>query len=352
MIFSIKRNVLIVSLLAGLAAGSAVGQPSTEPAGTAVADSLQAVIHREAEAIGSVRSLLVQQDGQRLIEQYYHGMEPGRRMNTKSASKSIISLLVGIAIDEGIIGGVDDRIADYLPEYYRAIDDSVKRSITIRDLLTMRAGLETTSFHNYGAWVTSSDWVEYALDQPLEARPGGDMVYSTGSSHLLSVILTKASGMSTRAFANRHLFGPLEIRVGGWDRDPRGFYMGGNNLALSSEAMMRIGQMILNGGTWQGRRIVSQAWLGDSFGTYTRSNYNPYDYGYMWWNRPVAGHKTYFAWGYGGQYIFMIPSLDAVVVILSSLDTATQRRRYKEPVFRLLRRHIIPQLLEPRHDAS
>ena len=177
-------------------------------------------------------------------------------------------------------------------------------------------------------------------------EPGGEWAYSTGSSHLLSVIITKTSGMSTRAFANKYLFRPMNIEVGGWDRDPQGYYMGGNNLALSSEAMMKIGQMLLNGGTWNGKRIISELWLNDSFKSYTRSNYNPYNYGYLWWNRPVAGHKVYFAWGYGGQYIFMIPDLDAVVVILSSLNTATQRREYKEPVFRLLRRLIIPQLLE------
>jgi len=293
-----------------------------------------------------VRSLLTQQNGERILEQYYHGMQPGRKMNTKSASKSIISLLVGIAVEKGLIESVDDRIASYLPEYFEDISNEKKQAITIKDLLTMRSGLETTSFHNYGRWVTSDDWVRYVLEQPMIKEPGGEWAYSTGSSHLLSVIITKTSGMSTRAFANKYLFRPMNIEVGGWDRDPQGYYMGGNNLALSSEAMMKIGQMLLNGGTWNGKRIISELWLNDSFKSYTRSNYNPYNYGYLWWNRPVAGHKVYFAWGYGGQYIFMIPDLDAVVVILSSLNTATQRREYKEPVFRLLRRLIIPQLLE------
>jgi CubicO group peptidase (beta-lactamase class C family) len=305
-----------------------------------------AEIRTEAEAIGSVRSLLIRQNGKPVTEQYYHGMQADRKMNTKSASKSIISLLSGIAIEKSIIKSVEDPILDYLPDYFKQISDEKKRSITIRDLLTMRTGLETTSFQNYGAWVTSDDWVAFALQQPMVKEPGGDMAYSTGSSHLLSVIITEASGMSTRAFANKHLFGPMGIEVGGWDRDPQGYYMGGNNLALSSEAMMRLGQMVLNGGTWDGQRIVSRAWLDDSLDTYTRSNYNPYDYGYMWWNRSVANRKVYFAWGYGGQYIFIIPELDAVVTILSSLQTATQRREYKEPIFRLLREFIIPKVLE------
>lgn len=303
-------------------------------------------IRAEAEAIGSVRSLLIRQNGEPVAVQYYHGMQADQKMNTKSASKSIISLLAGIAVDKGVINSVEDPISEYLPDYFKDISDNKKQSITIKDLLTMRTGLETTSFHNYGAWVTSNDWVAYTLQQPVVKEPGGDMAYSTGSSHLLSVIITKASGLSTRAFANKYLFSPMDIEVGGWDRDPQGYYMGGNNLALNSEAMMKLGQMVLNGGTWNGQRIVSRSWLEDSFQTYTRSNYNPYDYGYMWWNRPVAGRKVFFAWGYGGQYIFIIPELDAVVVIMSSLQAATQRREYKEPVFRLLREFIIPEVLE------
>lgn len=303
-------------------------------------------LSNEAREIPSLRSLIIQQNGTKLVEEYFRNGRPGRTMNTKSASKSIISLLAGIAVDKGFIKSVDDRISSYLPEYFENIDDSLKHSITVKDVLTMRTGLETTSFHNYGAWVTSDDWVAWALERPMDDRPGGDMRYSTGTSHLLSVIISRASGMSTKAFAEKYLFAPMDIEVGGWDRDPQGNYMGGNNLALKPADMLKLGQMVLDGGIWEGDRIVSKEWLADSFKTYTRSNYNPYDYGYMWWNRDVAGYKTFFAWGYGGQYIFIIPELDAVVVMMSSLANASQRRRYKEPVFNLLRSEIIPNVLE------
>lgn len=303
-------------------------------------------VYEKAREITSLRSLLIQQNGNRIAEKYFRSGGPNKAMNTKSASKSIISLLTGIAVEKGLIKSVDDKISEYLPEYFESISDSVKRSITIKDLLTMRTGLETTSFHNYGSWVNSEDWVAYALKQPMENRPGGDMMYSTGTSHLLSVIISKASGMSTRAFANKYLFGPMGIEAGGWDRDPQGYYMGGNNMALKPEAMLKIGQMVLNGGTWNGKRILSKEWLADSFRTYTRSNFNPYDYGYMWWNRKVAGYDTYFAWGYGGQYIFIIPELNSVVVMMSSLANASQDRSYKELVFELLTDHIIGSVLE------
>ncbi len=340
-------TLIIVLLSVGTACGaqddnSEVAQLNeNREASSAVLDTIRA----KMKAIGSVRSLLVQQNKQRLMEQYYYGIQPGRKMNIKSASKSIISLLTGIAVEEGIIESVNDPIAKYLSAYFKNITNRVKETITIKNLLTMSAGLKTTSFGNYGAWVTSNDWVAYALNQPLVAKPGGDQVYSTGTSHLLSAIITEASGMSTRAFANQYLFEPLNIEPGGWTQGPQGYYMGGNNLALSSEAMMKIGQMVLNGGTWKGKRIISEEWIEASLQSYSHSDYNPYYYGYMWWNREVGGYKTYFAWGYGGQYIFIIPELDAVIVITSSLDTATQSRDYKEPVFQIISEIIIPKVL-------
>ncbi|WP_445664198.1 serine hydrolase domain-containing protein [Fodinibius sp. AD559] len=305
--------------------------------------SLQQIQH-SATSIHSVTSLLIQQDGEQLAKFYFRGMEEGETTNIKSASKSIISLLVGIAVDEGYIESIEQPIRSYFENYFNANPDSVKEMITIENLLTMRSGLETTSFHNYGRWVISDNWVEFALDQPLEKQPGGDMAYSTGTSHLLSVIISKATGMTTKSFAEKQLFGPMGIKVGGWDRDPQGYYMGGNNMALAPEDMVKIGQMMLNDGVYNDKRIISRDWIVDSFKTYTRSNFNPYNYGYMWWNKPVGDYKVYFAWGYGGQYIFIIPNLNATVVLTGALDNATQSRSYKEPVFDLLREQIIPYL--------
>ncbi|MGM0545641.1 MAG: serine hydrolase domain-containing protein [Bacteroidota bacterium] len=320
-----------------------IGQAETRPTFVADSVSLQE-IHQEVESINSVSSLLIQQDGNLLTEKYFNGLQKGQATNIKSASKSIISLLAGIAIEKGYIESVDEPIATYFDDYFEANPDSEKESITIKDVLTMRTGLETTSFYNYGRWVSSNDWITYTLNQPLEKEPGGNMAYSTGTSHLLSVIITKATGMSTKEFAQKFLFGPLEISVGGWDRDPQGYYMGGNNMALAPADLVKIGQMILDGGSYNGRQIVSKDWVTESFKTYTRSNFNPYDYGYMWWNKPVGDYKVFFAWGFGGQYLYMIPELNAVVVLTGTLENADQSRSYKDPVFTLLREKIIPHL--------
>jgi CubicO group peptidase (beta-lactamase class C family) len=302
--------------------------------------------------IGTVQSLIIQKNDEIIHEQYNGSIDGNDPTNIKSASKSIISLLIGIAIDKGFIDGVDQTIGDFFPEYFEQNPDPAKAAITIQDLLTMRSGLETTSFRNYGRWVMSSNWVDFTLNQPFVEEPGGRMVYSTGTSHLLSVILTKATGMSSRAFANQYLFEPMDIQIGGWDRDPQGYYMGGNNLAVSPLDLLKIGTMMMDVGEYNGQQIVSKDWVLESVQVYTRSNYNPYNYGYMWWRRPIGGYQLFFAWGNGGQYIMILPELEAVVSITSDLGRSNGSRRYQDRIFDFLRETIIPFIEEADGSSS
>ncbi len=301
-------------------------------------------IYQEAASIPSIRCLYIQREGNPLRNDCFRDVNPNRAYNIKSASKSVIALLVGIAIDKGYIDSINDSLISYIPSYFEMIDDEEKRSITIKQLVTMTAPLETTSFYNYGKWVISENWIEFILNQEKLDLDDGEMVYSTGSTHLLSVLITESSGMSTREFANTYLFKPLGILVGGWDKDPQGYYMGGNNLALKPADMMKIGQLVLDNGFYKGEQIISKEWIRDSFKSYTVSNFNPYNYGYGWWNQRLSTQQVFFAWGFGGQYIFIIPDIDAVVVLTSSLSNADQRRTYKEPIFTLLSNSIIPYL--------
>lgn len=294
--------------------------------------------------IGSVKSIIVEQGGDILYEDFRDGMTRNQPTNIKSASKSVLSLLIGIAIEEGYLVGVDQPIKEFFPEYFGQNPDPVKEAITIKDLITMRAGLESTSFGNYGRWVLSSNWITYALNQPMEQEPGGRMVYSTGTSHLLSVILTRASGKSTLAFANEYLFRPMGIRVGGWDRDPQGYYMGGNNLAISPLALLKLGWLMNNMGEYNGRQLVPREWIVESVRIYTRSNFNNYNYGYMWWRKTVGDREVVFAWGNGGQYIMMLPELDAVISLTSEVERATGSRGYQRRIFTYLEQQIIPLL--------
>jgi CubicO group peptidase (beta-lactamase class C family) len=294
--------------------------------------------------IGTIQSLMIQKEGELIYQDFRYGMEADQTTNIKSASKSVLSLLVGIAIDKGYLEATDQPIGEFFVEYFSENPDPAKENITIGNLLTMQSGLETTSFRNYGRWVLSSNWVNFALDMPFEDEPGGEMLYSTGTSHLLSVILTKATGMSTRAFANRYLFEPMDIQVGGWDRDPQGYYMGGNNMAISPEALLKIGTMVMNVGTYNDKEIVSKEWILESVQVYTRSRYNPYNYGYMWWRKPVGDYQLFFAWGNGGQYILIFPELDTVVSVTSDLGRSNGSRRYQDRFFNFVEQTLVPYI--------
>ena len=171
------------------------------------------------------------------------------------------------------------------------------------------------------------------------------MIYSTGSSHLLSVILTRATGLSTREYARRHLFGPLGITDGGWDQDPQGYYLGGNNLALSPSALLKIGTMVINLGVYDGKQIVPRDWIVESMRIYTRSVFNPYDYGYLWWQRELNGYTVQFAWGSGGQYLMIFPALEAVVAITSHAEQGVQQsRQSRRRLFEFIENRLIGYL--------
>jgi len=296
-----------------------------------------APIYAQARQLPRLRSLLVQSRGRLVGERYFHGATRARRANIKSASKSVISALVGIAIARGHIRGVDETLGELLPDQLGRDADPRKRAITVEDLLTMRSGLESTSFENYGSWVTSRNWVRDALRRPLVAEPGGPMIYSTGSTHLLSAILTRRTGASTHRFAQRALAAPLGITLRPWQRDPQGIYFGGNDMYLTPREMLRLGALYLNGGrASDGRQVVPRAWVEASLQPRTRSGWSGHEYGYGWWSRTSGAHRVFYAWGYGGQFIYVVPSLELVVVTTSQSEATRRDGGHLGAVHRLL----------------
>ena len=312
----------------------AIGRSSTSEKGLSLEEALN--------ALPRLRSLLISIDGELVDERYFHGARSTHSANLKSASKSIISTLIGIALDRGQLKSVRDPIAKFFPEHLGAKADAAKNRITIEDLLTMRSGLESTSNVNYGRWVTSTNWVGHVLSRPLIDEPGGRMIYSTGNSHLLSAILTKATKMSTFEFARRYLAEPLAFAIRPWIRDPQGIYLGGNDMQLSPRAMLKYGELYLKRGRMQESQIVSAEWIGESLKPRTKSSWSGRDYGYGWWIDTLGGQKTYYAWGHGGQFIFTVPGLKLVIVTTAVPTPDDGRREHQRAIYDLVERHVIP----------
>ena len=300
-----------------------------------------------ARTLPQMHSLVVSQAGRVVLEYYAPGHSATRLANVKSASKSIIGALVGIAIAQRLIANVDERIVRWFPEL-RSDTDTRKRDITIEDLLTMRSGLESTSGSGYGRWVTSRNWVRFALERPMVSDPGSSMEYSTGTSHLLSAILTKATAKTTHRFATEALAQPLGFTLAQWPRDPQGIYFGGNDMLLTPKQMVAIGELWLNGGRTAGKQVVPSAWVSTSCEPRTRSRWDgDRAYGYGWWSQDFGGHRACFAWGYGGQYIMVFRDLQLVIAVTSSTAVSDERRGYRRRLFELIQTHILPAPTAP-----
>jgi CubicO group peptidase (beta-lactamase class C family) len=322
-------RVVVIVAAAAMAAGTSL----QDPVSTRVA----------AAALPRLHSLVVNQRGQTTFEYYAKGHSATRGANIKSASKSVISTLVGIAIEQKLIPGLDTPIVRWFPEL-NTDRDPRKAAITIEQLLSMRSGLASTSGGEYGRWVTSVNWVRYALSRPLVSAPGTSMEYSTGTSHILSAILTKATGRSTLQFANDTLARPLGFTFAPWTRDPQGIYMGGNEMVMTPRQMIALGQLYLNRGRVGPRQVLPADWIEASCTPRTRSRWDSdREYGYGWWSQDFAGHRACFAWGFGGQYILVFRSLDLVVAVTSSTTVSDERRGYRRQLFDVLEQYVLPQ---------
>lgn len=298
-------------------------------------------LHDEASKLEALKALIVARDGEVLTGRAYRGNALDAPTNIKSASKSVISLMIGIAIDKNILDGVDQTIAPILARDLPEKRDPRLDAITIGNLLSMQAGLERTSGPNYGRWVSSRNWVRFALAQPFVDEPGGGMLYSTGSSHLLSAILTRRTGRSTLELA-RDWLGPVRgFRIGAWDRDPQGIYLGGNQMAMSARSLLAFGEIYRNGGkTPEGRQIISPEWIRQSWLPRTISQFHGEAYGYGWFLSRIGGEEVSYAWGYGGQMLYIVPSLSLSVVMTSDDGNPSAESGYRDQLHDLLARVI------------
>ncbi len=324
----------------------ALGLPRSEAVSAEAPPPAFAETLRQAQTLEPLETLIVARNGEILVERAFRGHSTTQTTNIKSASKTIVSALVGIAIDRGLLEGTAQKIAPLLDDKLPRDHDPRLSEITIGNLLSMQAGLARTSGPNYGRWVASRDWVRAALAQPFAGEPGGGMLYSTGNSHLLSAILTRESGRSTLALA-RDWLAPLEgFAIGDWMRDPQGIYFGGNQMAMSPRSMLAFGELYRNGGRAGGKQVLPPEWIEESWRPRTQSVFHDDLYGYGWFLTEMSGERVAYAWGYGGQMIYVAPGLDLTVVMTSAENRASARTGHRDALHRLMRRIVAAVKIE------
>lgn len=315
-----------------------------------IADMVRAIVERD---LTYTHGVLVARRGKLIVEEYFYGFDRETRHDTRSASKTLASTLVGLAIREGHIEGAASPALRYLPYRYYDNWDRAKARITLRDLLTMSSGLDANDYDRgsvasesaYQSQRTRPDWVKVALDAPMIAEPGAQPLYGGANPLILGGVLDAVVGEPLEWFAHRALFAPLGIRDYTWFTVPTGTLYLGGGMHLRPRDMLKLGQLYLDGGIWRGERILPEAWVEESLGRYGRLaplDVNGHPYGYLWWHhRYAVGDaiiETVEARGAGGQHIFVVPALELVAVVTAG-NFRNGRTRQSE---RVLGEFILP----------
>jgi CubicO group peptidase (beta-lactamase class C family) len=282
----------------------------------------------KAEQDQGILSLIVYRNDEIIVEAYFGNGGADSLHRTKSVTKSVTSILLGMAIDQGYISSVDETVSDYLSEYLTP-EDSILARVSIRELLTMTGGFDWNELTDpdwiyWNNWVRSDDHFLYALQVPIIHEPGTHFTYCTTGCQILSGIFTKATGQTLKAFAEEKLFTPLGIEGDRpWGADQQGFNYGGVTLELKAMDMLKIGQLCLDNGKYNNQQIVPEAWVSIStspqFENHNSMSFSNH-YGFYWWIGEQNGRDYYFANGYGGQFICIFPELDLLVIAQSELN--------------------------------
>jgi CubicO group peptidase (beta-lactamase class C family) len=265
-----------------------------------------------------MHSALTVKDGVIIGEYYKEGYDENHVFRFASCTKSLTSIIIGIAIDNGYLSGIDAKLGEFFPE----VIGTDKENITIEHLLGHTSGIywRESDGPMFRELNSSENWVEFIFSQRVEAPPGILFQYTTGGSHLLTVILERATGESAYDFARRYLFYPLGMESVQWRTDPQGYTDGGNGVSMTARDAAKLGQLYLNGGVWEGAQIVSRQWVEES----TRRRFTPApgagEYHYSWWLRELWDYFVYYALGHGGQYIIVVPELNMVTVMTGRLQ--------------------------------
>lgn len=312
-------------------------------------DSLAAMqAHIEAD-IPTLTSLTIVRDGYLVYEGYFNGQNRDSLHALWSVTKSFTSALVGIAIDQGKIENVDVPIVTYFPEYIAADDTSGKRDITLRDMLMMRSGLGwVEGLDSILLWRSKRDNLAYILGLEQKYPPGEHWNYSTGESHIVAALVSRATGMSALSYAQAYLFAPLGITDAAWTSDAYGYNIGGAELHLTARDMAKFGFLYLNKGRWEDQQIVPAAWVELTTTPQRDRPLARLAYSMHWWHFQVDDYEIDAAMGYGGQRILLIPELDMIVTITTDATALPLRAELaQDKVDTLLPEYILPAIITP-----
>lgn len=295
-----------------------------------------------------VYAVLIVRHGSLVFEHYYHGSTLQNTYQIASCTKSILSALVGIALDKGLIHSLDQTLPDFIADEHLFSLDEQKRKITLRHLLTMTSGLDNIASGRYHLEEHKSI-LQTIFEASLFSPPGSTFRYSDPGVDLLGRILARVLQTDLLTFATEHLFHPLGIETNtqsgfSWETVLDGFYRGATGLHITPQDMARFGYLYLNGGNWEGQQLVPEAYVQASI--HAQNAGGPPEqsaYGLLWWVTTLEGHAAFFAAGIGGQYIYVIPDIDLLVVISSEYE-----RRSGAPQKELLSRFILPAIIDQR----
>lgn len=272
-----------------------------------------------------IKCLILARNNVVIAEEYYTD-GPDSLYHVYSVTKSVTSALFGMAVKRGMITNLETTVADFLASYTDTLNP-VTGSITIRDLLTMSGGFEWdeyTNFNQYNQWVASQDHVKFVLDLPIQNQPGTVFTYNTAACQLLSAIFTEATGYTLKEFAEIFFFPVLDMEgPRPWSADERGLNYGGVYLSLTPMDMLKIGLLYVNDGVYNNTQLLNSDWISQSSQNWIQTGpayLGSHSYGFLWWIGGEGMQQYYYASGYGGQFIFILPELNAVIVARSQWD--------------------------------
>jgi len=305
----------------------------SDPADENVDPSLPSTLDEVLPAYPAVTAFIVIRNGVIVSEHYQNGYGPDDPIDIRSVTKSVVGTLIGIALERGELASLDQTIGEKIPDRIPDAADAATAEITIRSLLTMTSGLDWNYRTDYSRLEASDDPLSLTLSQPVVADQGSVYVYNSGGSHTLGVILEAVTEQQLEAYADAVLFRPLGMERGRWRETPQGDAIGGYGLFLTPRDMARLGLLYLQGGRWNGEQLLSSNYI-DAATTYQSDGDGTggTPYGYQWWVTDASGYDAFFALGFGGQYVYVVPALDLIVVAAVGFERQPVELRSPRPI--------------------